>query len=298
MNTSLIKNTIFIMALLIGAAMCSACAADGSSCLSMDDCPTDQICRLSACVTPQTTITTSDMNAQTNNTSNTDVTELPPYSTMNPEMSPDDLSHSTSCGGIMPKQHDLVIHEALMAVPSGPQGDANGDGVRDAYDDEFIELVNASEHDLQLKGVQVGVGTRVKWTFTDTCLPPKHGIVLFGGPKGTAPYTREDTLFLTAATRLSLSNQSGTLWLKDAKQQTLFRLDYDAPKEASYTLTPQITGRRFIPHDALDARLFSPGLCADGQPLSSGCPAPSHDADMSSDHPGVEMSTEPTDMND
>jgi hypothetical protein len=51
----------------------------------------------------------------------------------------------------IPSPHPLIT-EILAAVPSGPRGDANGDGTRDAVGDEFIELVNPHDKPIQLKG--------------------------------------------------------------------------------------------------------------------------------------------------
>src|SRR5262245_25585994 len=54
----------------------------------------------------------------------------------------------------VPFPHPL-ISEVLYAVPSGPRGDANADGVRDAIGDEFIELVNPHDKPIQLKGYKL-----------------------------------------------------------------------------------------------------------------------------------------------
>ncbi len=51
----------------------------------------------------------------------------------------------------VPAPHPMIT-EVLAAVPSGPRGDANGDGLRDAIGDEFIELVNPHDKPIQLKG--------------------------------------------------------------------------------------------------------------------------------------------------
>lgn len=51
----------------------------------------------------------------------------------------------------VPSPHPLIC-EVLAAVPSGPRGDASGDGSRDAIGDEFIELVNPHDRSIQLKG--------------------------------------------------------------------------------------------------------------------------------------------------
>ena len=51
----------------------------------------------------------------------------------------------------VPAPHPMIT-EVLASVPSGPRGDANGDGLRDAIGDEFIELVNPHDKPIQLKG--------------------------------------------------------------------------------------------------------------------------------------------------
>lgn len=51
----------------------------------------------------------------------------------------------------VPAPHPMIT-EVLAAVPSGPRGDANGDGLRDAIGDEFIELVNPHDKPIHLKG--------------------------------------------------------------------------------------------------------------------------------------------------
>ena len=247
----------------------TACRPEPEACQSLDDCDPGQICRLASCVWPQGTI-----DVPTNRTPQNDMDWSTP-SVTNMEMPPDASSDITglnaSCGGRTPRAKELVIHEALMSVPPGIEGDANADGVRDAYDDEFIEVLNVTNDTLNIKGVRVGVGTRVKWTFEDICLKPTQAIVLFGGPKGTPPRSRDEVLYVTTSTRLAMSNQSGTLWLRDEQNTLLFRVDYDDPKAVSYTLWPQFIGDRFVPHTSIDDAPFSPGRCANGHPLHTRC---------------------------
>ena len=59
--------------------------------------------------------------------------------------------HVLGQSALVPAPHPLIT-EVLAAVPSGPRGDANGDGTRDAIGDEFIELVNPHDKPIQLKG--------------------------------------------------------------------------------------------------------------------------------------------------
>src|SRR5690606_174984 len=56
-------------------------------------------------------------------------------------------------GGGEPAAAGLVINEVLADPPPGY--DANGDGVADTRDDEFIELVNAGEQAIDLSGAVI-----------------------------------------------------------------------------------------------------------------------------------------------
>lgn len=48
-------------------------------------------------------------------------------------------------GGSSPVWANLIINELLIDPPPGLAGDANGDGVRNGGQDEFIELVNTAD---------------------------------------------------------------------------------------------------------------------------------------------------------
>lgn len=52
----------------------------------------------------------------------------------------------------------LIISEVLFNVPKGSEGDANGDGIRSATGDEFVEVFNASDKPVQLKGYRLRDG--------------------------------------------------------------------------------------------------------------------------------------------
>lgn len=62
------------------------------------------------------------------------------------------------------------------------EGDANGDGVREAQGDEFVELVNITTQPLDLTGWQVGDDERVDFQFPDGyTLQPFEFLTIFGG---------------------------------------------------------------------------------------------------------------------
>lgn len=79
-----------------------------------------------------------------------------------------------------------IITEVLFAVPSGPAGDANRDGTRDAAGDEFVELINPHDRPIQLYGYTLtdsqepGKG-QLKFTFPALELAPGEVVVVFNG---------------------------------------------------------------------------------------------------------------------
>ncbi len=90
---------------------------------------------------------------------------------------------------IIPKpDYPLFISEVLADPPSGDAGDANRDGQRDTYEDEFIELYNAGDAPISLAGWRLGDSTALKNHFqfpADAVIAPRSYIILFGGGKPT-----------------------------------------------------------------------------------------------------------------
>ncbi len=162
-----------------------------------------------------------------------------------------------------------MLNEALVNVPAGAKGDANGDGVRDAYDDEFVELVNRTDHVLDITGVSVRNGSTDKFSFGATCLPAHQAAVVFGGGE---PPDLGDVLVRVAPRHFAFANGGGSVAIADADGQVLGRLTYEnAPAEA-LTLSPQLDGANYVAHSTLAPDvLLSPGTCADGAPFGQGC---------------------------
>ena len=65
---------------------------------------------------------------------------------------------------------DVLINEFLADPPDGLAGDANRDGVRDSGDDEFIELVNTTTHDIDVSAYKIFT----RGTGSDTLRHPVH----------------------------------------------------------------------------------------------------------------------------
>jgi len=83
----------------------------------------------------------------------------------------------------------MIINEVIFDIPVDDsstipiEGDANGDGVRSARGDEFVELFNAGTGTVNIGGYQIlERNMRPVFTFPDTTeLPPNTYAVVFGG---------------------------------------------------------------------------------------------------------------------
>jgi uncharacterized protein YjdB len=181
---------------------------------------------------------------------------------------------------------DIVINEVLADPPVGAAGDANHDGVRSSSQDEFVELVNATTHDIDISGYRIrtsglsGAGT-VRHVFaTGTIFPAGAAIVVFGGAN-VATFNPNDPAFggamvLTASTAgLSLVNSGGVVTLEDTTGTIVNLLAYggssglDGQANQSITRSPDVTGDFALHQSASgsNGRSFSPGTHVDGSPF-------------------------------
>jgi hypothetical protein len=152
----------------------------------------------------------------------------------------------------------VVINEVLVDPSSGPEGDSNGDGVRDTYEDEFIELVNRGHDPVDLSGWRLGPHGGEAFTFPQgTVLAPGEYLAVFGGGEPTGLPGEA----LTADGRLGsgLSNSAGRLLLIDpAGPDTLQDLSYqDWDTDASFVKEPEGSGS-FVDHAVRYGARFSP----------------------------------------
>lgn len=239
------------LAALITLWACACADTPRWSCHRSSECPDGQFCRVGECV-PAVGFVSND--ASSTGTDGAIRADAPP----------------ARCErGDAPAQGDLALNEVLVNVPGGDAGDANGDGVRDAYDDEFVEVVNRSERVLDLTGVSVRNGSTDKFVFGPTCLEPRQAAIVFGGG---APAEQADMIVRVAQSRFAFGNSGGSVVLAARDGQIFGAINYEnAPAEA-LTLSPQLDGAQFVPHSQISAdRLTSPGRCAGGQRFVDGC---------------------------
>ena len=169
----------------------------------------------------------------------------------------------------------LIINEVLYDPPSGIEGDANGDGTREAQEDEFIEFVNLGGT-LDLSGYTVHDNAQERHIFPQGTIIPSGGVlVLFGGGNPTGAFGNAIVQTASAGI-LNMNNAGDFVTVYNANAEVVLTFDIEPlsnnPDE-SYTrypdlnLDPGADGILFYQHagigEALGA-LFSPGTKIDG----------------------------------
>jgi hypothetical protein len=173
----------------------------------------------------------------------------------------------------------LIINEVLYDPSNtGLEGDANGDGVYDQAQDEFIEFVNIGANDLNIfkyrifdKDKITGVKTR-RHTIISATVPSNGALVVFGGGSPVGSFGGAIVRVDNDTLGLSLSNSGEIIILEDSLGNVLDSMDTDAlsnnPNE-SYTRNPDISGD-FVQHGSVTpGKLFSPGTRVNGDPFNT-----------------------------
>ena len=187
---------------------------------------------------------------------------------------------------------DWVINELHADPASGTPGDANGDGVRDGVDDEFVEIVNTSGSDADISGWTLADGFNVRHTFpTGTVVPDGCSIVVFGGGTPTGGFGLSQVQTASGGS-LGLNNGGDEITLSNGVSDVA-TVTYggEGGDNQSLTRDPDISGA-FTKHSVAAGSigaLFSPGTRLDGTQFA-GCPSPwifnELHADPASDLPG------------
>ena len=162
----------------------------------------------------------------------------------------------------------VIINEILADVPPGPAGDANNDGVRSSWEDEFVELVNWTGYTVNLGGSSLSDDWAVRYTFEHPFyVAPGQAVVVFGG--GTPAGDFGGALVTTVAVPwgLSLTNGGDTVTLHNGEYVYDTRAyGTEGGEDRSLNRNPELSGF-FIHHDLVsgsEGRIFSPGTRADG----------------------------------
>jgi hypothetical protein len=163
---------------------------------------------------------------------------------------------------------------ADTAAPVEP-GDANCDGVRDAGDDEFVEIVNTGSLSINLTGAELSDAITVRHVFGSVVLDPGDSVVVFGGG---SPYSVTSGQSLCAAGApagvVIETASTGSLGLNNGGDSVVLTLGGDTLIDETYTqivvdqsLTrdPDLTTGPFVEHTTATgaSTLYSPGLRTD-----------------------------------
>ncbi|MFC1765291.1 DUF4347 domain-containing protein, partial [Planctomycetota bacterium] len=164
----------------------------------------------------------------------------------------------------------MIINEFLADPPAGAVGDANGDGIRDAADDEFVELVNDSIYAVDISSWTMKDSSEITHTFpAGTVVPANGAIVIFGGGTPTGSFGGAQVQTASEGS-LSLddsndSNDSIKLYNGGYPVATL-AYGPAANTDQSLTRDPDVSGS-FTEHSTATSSggaLFSPGTKIDG----------------------------------
>ncbi|MBY0311744.1 MAG: lamin tail domain-containing protein [Phycisphaerales bacterium] len=220
-------------------------------------------------------------------------------------------AHPAAAASAVPFPHPLIT-EVLFAVPTGQEGDANADGVRDALGDEFVEIANPNSRPIDLRGYTLLDGSanprsRFTFTFPAMIVPPGGVVVAFNGhkakipgafgdakaaPKALNPNFHNAAVFSVGTGRAGFSNAGDVVVLKapdgklvqrvrwgnadEAAGGTGFLLDELVPASAKSSVQ-----REGMTKDAawraqteIDGKACSPGKLPDAAPAApAGAPA-------------------------
>ncbi len=169
---------------------------------------------------------------------------------------------------------DILLNEVL-ADPDLILGDANEDGQVHSDDDEFIELVNVGDGDLDLSGWSISDSLKIRYVFpAGTILKGGCGLVVFGGGD---PQSDFGGSLIFSAGSLSLNNTGDAISLIDESGEGRLYYQYgpEGGENQSLTRWPDISGNLpLILHSETEGSngdIFSPGTRLDGS-LFGDCP--------------------------
>lgn len=106
------------------------------------------------------------------------------------------------------------LNEILADPPADLEGDANRDGVRDATDDEFVEIMNCGSAAADLSGWSLTDGSSVRHVFSDSAsvIAPGELLTVFGGGE---PVGFLGKVFTASSGGLGLANSGDVVYLLD-----------------------------------------------------------------------------------
>ncbi|NUO82108.1 lamin tail domain-containing protein [candidate division KSB1 bacterium] len=167
-----------------------------------------------------------------------------------------------------------VINE-IHADPHATLGDANGDGVVNTTQDEFVEIVNVSGAAVDISGWTLSDAVGMRHTFpSGTMVDEQCCVVIFAGGTPTGAFGA-GLVQVASGGQLGLNNTGDTVTLKNGST-TIVAYTYgsEGGNDQSLTRDPDITGAdpliQHLSATGAAGRRFSPGTRIDGSQFS-GC---------------------------
>jgi lamin tail-like protein/IPT/TIG domain-containing protein len=195
-----------------------------------------------------------------------------------PVLASHERQHPSTNAKVKPLSATLIINEYLADPPDGLAGDANGDGVRDASADEFVELVNNGIAPLDISLFTISDATQTRFTVpSGKVIPAGEAAVVFGGGTPTGAFgnaAANGLVFAVGGSGLSLNNGGDTITVKDSLGAVVDAVTFGATEggsNQSITRSPDITGP-FVEHSTAagsGGALFSPGTRVNGAPFTT-----------------------------
>ncbi len=176
-----------------------------------------------------------------------------------------------------PPMEGWVINEIHADPAADLPGDANGDGVRDASGDEFVEIVNNTGADVDISGWTLSDDDAAGVTVPDgTILPNQCALVVFGGGSPTGSFGGSLVLVDDGSIGTGLSNSGDVIVFSDGvTTQATATYGSEGGNDQSLTLDPDVTGSLpYVLHSTASTSggaLFSPGTKMDGTPFAENC---------------------------
>ena len=176
----------------------------------------------------------------------------------------------------------LILNEVLTD-PRGDdsnttevEGDANGDGTRHPFDDEFVELVNTSSSQLDISGYSIFDKAGLKHSVPEnTVLESGQAFVVFGGGSPTGDFG--GAVVQTASSgSITLNNGGDKVIVNDNNGNTIIEFEYggttpyDGNSDQSLTREPELTGDFILHSTTVAGGIYSPGTKMDGSTFDVG----------------------------
>ena len=163
-----------------------------------------------------------------------------------------------------PSSTDAVAHfNPLNRIDPAPNPSSN---------DEFIELLNLSDYEIDLNGWTLSDTITIRHQFEGSVLMvPYQAIIVYGGPLEGAIPTLDVPVFPAngGVAGLALNNSGGDLiMVRNASGNLINRIVYTSlPSDGSLARFPDLNSD-FTDHAGVGPLLISPGVTVDGLPFS------------------------------